>query len=124
MAEHANAFKIGGSHLMTEGNLNKYGLGQRDDTTFFSTTSDTDAMLAEAGGDPREFETLLGLPARQLDNDRLVRVDFTPEAMNDLNMRMPSGAEAGANDQWLPDGFLPSGQNEAVIDGDRALPSN
>ena len=37
--------------------------------------------------------------------------------MNDLNMRMPSGNEAGANDQWLSGGYLPSGQNEAVIDG-------
>ena len=124
MAEHAKAFENGGSRLTLQDSVDKYGLGQRDGTTFISTSADTDRMLADAGGDPRKLEQSLGLPAGQLDNSQLVRVDFTAQAMKDLNMRMPSGTEAGANDQWLPGGYLPSGQNEAVIDGAKALPSH
>jgi len=37
-------------------------------------------------------------------------------------LRMPSGNEAGANDQWLPGGLLPDGMPEAVIDGGEIPP--
>lgn len=32
------------------------------------------------------------------------------------NLRMPSGNEAGANEHWIPGGYLPTGIPEAVID--------
>ncbi|WP_434777190.1 hypothetical protein [Neisseria sp. Ec49-e6-T10] len=40
-----------------------------------------------------------------------------------LNLRVPSGNEAGANSQWIPGGKLPLGESEAVIDA-KDLSSN
>jgi hypothetical protein len=120
IAEHAKAFEGGGSRLTLQSSIDDYGLAQRDGTTFILTKTEADRLIADAGGDLRKLEASLGLPVGQLDKSTLVRVDFTPEAMKDLNMRMPSGNEAGANSQWLPGGFLPSGANEAVIDSAKA----
>ncbi len=124
MSEHADAFQNGASRLTLQSSVDKYGLGQRDGTTFVMTPSETDGVIANANGDPRALESALGLPPGQLDDDKLVRVDFTPQSMTDLNMRMPSGSEAGANSQWMPGGYLPSGANEAVIDGASAQPQH
>ena len=120
IAEHRAAFDDGASRFSLQKNVDKYGLGQRDGTTFVMTRAEADQVLHAAGGDMRKLEEALGLPKGQLDGEKLVRVDFPPESLDDLNVRMPSGNEAGANDQWLPGGFLPSGANEAVLDGGRA----
>jgi hypothetical protein len=108
------------SRFTLKSSLDKYGLGQRDGTTFVLPKREADQILAAAKGDPRKLEELLGLPKGQLDSAELVRIDFTPKAAKDLNLRMPSGREAGANEQWLPGGLLPSGANEAVLDGTKA----
>jgi hypothetical protein len=121
LAEHAKTFENGGSRLTLRSNLDQYGLGQRDGTTFISTRSDVDALIARSGGDLRKIEDALGLPQGQLDKSTLVRVDFTAETMKDLNFRMPSGNEAGANSKWLPGGYVPDGSREAVIDGASAM---
>ena len=123
IADHAAAFENGASRFTLKSNLDKYGLGQRDGTSFVMTKAEADKLLAETGGDPRKLEQALGLPEGQLNGDSLVRVDFKAEAMDDLNVRIPSGNEAGANAQWLPGGLLPSGANEAVLDGAKANPS-
>ena len=120
IAEHRAAFDGGASRFSLETNVDKYGLGQRDGTTFVMTRAEADQVLRAANGDVRALEQALGLPKGQLDGESLVRVDFPPEALDDLGVRMPSGNEAGANDQWLPGGYLPSGANEAVVDGGRA----
>jgi len=60
------------------------------------------------------LEKALGLPAGTLENNPLVRVDIPNP--RDANLRVPSGNEAGANDQWLPGGKLPTGNSEAVVD--------
>ncbi|HTE40783.1 MAG TPA: hypothetical protein VK629_08130, partial [Steroidobacteraceae bacterium] len=44
--------------------------------------------------------------------DEMVRIDI-PDAKQP-GVRMPSGNEMGANDQWLPGGKLPTGYDEAV----------
>lgn len=124
MAEHGAAFENGASRLTLESSVKKYGLGQRDGTTFVSTSDEVDGILSSAGSDPRKLESALGLPKGQLDGEQLVRVDFNKDAMRDLDVRMPRGNEAGANDQWLPGGLLPGGQNEAVINGANALPGH
>ena len=122
ISEHRAAFEDGASRFSLQHNVDKYGLGQRDGTTFVMTPSDANEILRQAGGDPRKLEQALGLPAGQLDGSTLVRVDFPAEVMDDLDVRMPSGNEAGANDQWLPGGYLPSGADEAVLNGGRAAP--
>jgi len=60
------------------------------------------------------MEKALGLPENFLENNNLVRVDIPNP--KELNIRIPSGNEAGANDLWIPGGKLPSGDLEAVID--------
>ena len=117
VAEHAKAFENGGSRFTLQTNLDKYGLGQKDGTAFILPKGEADRLIANAAGDPRKLEAALGLPVGQLNSATLVRVDFSPKALDELNIRIPSGNEAGANAQWLPGGILPSGANEAVIDG-------
>ena len=43
----------------------------------------------------------------------MARVDFPRP--RELNVRVPRGTEAGANSQWMPGGYLPRGQLEAVL---------
>jgi hypothetical protein len=98
-----------------------YGIGQRDGTTFLFPTSEIDDLMAQTGGDHAALERALGLPEGYL-NDSAIRVDV-PD-LRDYDLRVPSGNEAGANDQWLPGGFLPQGMPEAVIDGAQVPPED
>jgi filamentous hemagglutinin len=59
------------------------------------------------------MEQALGLPEGFFDNGA-VRVDIPLSGSEGL--RIPSGNEAGASDQWIPGGNLPTGISEAVID--------
>ena len=99
---------------MTQNNFDKYGIAQRDGTSFVMPTREVDDLMRSTGGDPRAMEEALGLPNGFLDGD-VVRVDIPEDNLPGL--RMPSGNEAGANDEWLPGGHLPTGISEAVIDG-------
>ena len=99
---------------MTKTNLEKYGIAQRDGTSFVMPGSEADQLLASTRGNPAALEEALGLPKDFLASNQLYRVDIpNPEK---LNLRIPSGNEAGANDQWIPGGKLPDGNLEAVID--------
>ncbi len=118
--QHLDRFSEGATRFMPESNLNKYGIAQRDGTSFVMPKAEADAMLARTQGDPRAMERELGLPEGFLDSNKLVRIDI-PEP-HDANARIPSGNEAGANDQWLPGGKLPDGASEAVIDGGKLGP--
>ena len=119
--EHLQKFDGGATRFMTESNLSKYGIGQRDGTAFVMPTAEVDALLRSVNGDMRKFEAALGLPDGFFDTNKVVRVDIANPAGEGL--RMPSGNEAGANSQWLPGGKLPTGISEAVIDipGDGSL---
>lgn len=111
---HLAQFENGATRFMTESNLNKYGIGQRDGTSFVMPRHEADRLLASTAGDPRALEQALGLPEGFLDSNTLVRVDIPKP--QELNLRVPSGNEAGANDLWIPGGRLPNGNSEAVID--------
>lgn len=114
---HLEQFHDGVARFMTQENLEAFGIGQRDGTSFVMPKSEADALMAATGGEPRALENALGLPEGFLDTNKLVRVDIPGPDKYDL--RMPSGNEAGANDQWLPGGRLPDGAREAIIDGGR-----
>lgn len=43
-----------------------------------------------------------------------MRFDIDKENIN--NLRMSRGTEDGANSEWIPGGFTPTGNSEAVID--------
>lgn len=113
--KHLQKFNDGATRFMPESNLEKYGIAQRDGTSFVMPRHEADAMTAATRGDLRAMENELGLPQGFLDSNKIVRIDITdPE---DFNLRIPSGNEAGANEQWVPGGALPNGASEAVVDG-------
>ncbi|KUI34676.1 hypothetical protein AU195_09130 [Mycobacterium sp. IS-1496] len=112
---HLERFDDGASRFMTAEALEDYGIGHRDGTTFVFPTRELETLMEATGGDRRALEQALGLPDGYFETDGVVRVDV-PEPSN-FDLRIPSGNEAGANEQWIPGGFLPTGIPEAVIDG-------
>lgn len=114
VAQHLAQFENGASRFMTQTNLEKYGIAQRDGTSFIMPGHEATELLAKTAGDKRALEQALGLPENFLDTNALVRVDI-PDPKQ-LNLRIPSGNEAGANEFWIPGGKLPDGNSEAVID--------
>ena len=115
--QHLTQFDKGVARFMTDENLDSFGIGQRDGTSFVMPKSEADALMNATRGNPRAMEDALGLPEGFLDKNRIVRVDIEDPRSYDL--RMPSGNEAGANSQWIPGGRLPNGDSEAIIDGGR-----
>ncbi|WP_299575263.1 hypothetical protein [uncultured Williamsia sp.] len=114
-ADHEAQFQNGVSRLMKENDLNKYGIARVEDgTSFVMPKADVDALLQSAKGDPRKLEEFMGLPEGQLQNSSIMRVDI--DDATQFGVRMPSGNEAGANEMWIPGGYLPGGMPEAVID--------
>lgn len=112
--EHLSNFDDGASRFMSQKNLDKYGIAQRDGTSFVMTRSQADQLLASSNGDPKAMANALGLPEDLFESNTLMRVDIPNP--KELNLRVPSGNEAGANDFWIPGGRLPDGALEAVID--------
>jgi len=112
-------FDDGVSRFVPENTYNKYGVAQSDGTTFVLPKNEADAMMSK-GAD--YLENALGLPTGYLDGNNLLRLDVSNP--RDFNLRVPSGNEAGANDLWLPAGKLPTGGNEAIIDGGKMSPSD
>ncbi|WP_139829495.1 hypothetical protein [Mycobacterium gastri] len=112
---HLEKFDEGATRFMPESNLAKYGIAQRDGTSFVMPKNEADAMIEVSRGDLRAMENELGLPQGFLDSNIIVRIDI-PDPKT-FNLRIPSGNEAGANEQWIPGGRLPNGASEAVIDG-------
>jgi hypothetical protein len=118
--QHLEKFNTGGTRFMLQENLDAFGIGQRDGTTFIFPTSGIDTLMA--AGTLSDVESALGLPDGYLKDFEVIRVDIAnPE---NYNVRIPSGNEAGANDYWLPGGLLPEGMAEAVIDGSDVLPEH
>lgn len=116
--QHLDQFADGASRIYTSDSLHGWGPGNRG-TTFVFPTAQLQQILDETGGDARELAIRLGLdPTDFLDkNGNPLEVElrhFTPDEFD--NLRVPSGNEAGANDQWIPGGHLPTGVPEAVID--------
>lgn len=122
ISQHLARFDDGASRIYFSDALHTYGPGQRDQSVFVFPTSELQRILDETGGDAHAIADRLGIDAKyfHVDNDLtqpLVDVEirhFSPDELQ--NLRMPSGNEAGANDNWIPGGFLPTGIPEAVID--------
>ena len=119
--QHLAKFEEGASRFMPQENFDKYGLAQRDGTSFVMATSEIDKLMEATKGDARAMEQALGWPGGYLDRHTVLRIDI-PEPQT-YNLRIPTGNEAGANDLWLPGGLLPDGLSEAVIDGSDIPPN-
>lgn len=116
--KHLERFRDGASRIYISDNLAKYGPGNGG-TTFVFPTSELQKIIDETGGDARELAVRLGMkPDYYLNADGSpVAVEirnFDPSELS--NIRLPSGNEGGANPQWIPGGYLPTGDPEAVID--------
>jgi hypothetical protein len=125
IASHLEKFDGGGAYLVPKDILDNplFGrdlLGFPDNTQFIMPKGELDDLLKATGGNIALIEKELGIPdgAWQLTKDgkprQLVRIDIAK--VRDLNLRMPTGREAGANELWLPGGRLPTGYREAVVD--------
>lgn len=117
IAAHLEKFEDGASYLVPKAALDRWGrdmLGYSDNPQFVMTKGGMDYVLASAKGDISVVEAQLGIPAGSWAGKEMVRIDIpTP---GKLNLRLPSGNEAGANIQWIPGGKLPTGHLEAVVD--------
>lgn len=117
--QHLARFDDGASRIYFSDTLHAYGPGQRDNTTFVFPTDELQKILDETGGDANQIADRLGLEREWFfdSNGNTVPVEirhFDPSELT--NLRVPSGNEAGANDKWIPGGYLPTGIPEAVID--------
>lgn len=122
ISEHLAKFEDGASRFMPKTTLEKYGPAQVDGTSFVMPKTEADLIEAAANrGDIKYVEDALGLERGSLSKEDLSRVDFP--SPDELNLRVPSGNEAGANKLWIPGGKLPNGASEAVIDAGK-LPAS
>lgn len=102
------------------------GLNRGDGTTFVMPKAECDRIFAEAekkypskGDDYYHYlEDALGFSRGYFSDAKsqggVVRLDATN--ISDLNVRIPSGNELGANGWWVPGGYTSGGTAEAVTD--------
>ena len=84
-----------------------------DGTQFVMPKNYCDDIAGKAGSDISYYEKALGFDSGHFSNGGgLVRIDI--ENLNDLNLRLPSGNEAGANSHWIPGGQTEGGIPEAI----------
>jgi hypothetical protein len=114
---HANLFKEGASYLVPKDVLDRFGrkLLGRPDGQFVMTKKEMDRLLGKKGANLAYIEKQLGIPAGAWVGKTLVRIDILPENLQKLNLRIPSGNEAAANNLWIPGGKLPTGYTEGVV---------
>ena len=112
-------FDDGVSVIQTEWAYNQYSktngfVGVPDDNSLFVMPKNyCDDVIARANGNISIIEKKLGFPEGYFrDGGGLIRIDApnTPE----LNIRIPSGNEAGANKLWIPGGKTSGGVPEAI----------
>ncbi|MHA4739763.1 hypothetical protein [Dyadobacter sp. MSC1_007] len=113
---HLGKFAGGAAYLVTKKALDDYGrdtLGYPDNTQFVMTKTEMDAMLVKTNKDISKIEKELGIPADSWKGKPMVIIQIPNP--KELNVRVPSGNEMGANNLWLPGGELPTGYSEAVV---------
>ncbi|MYL47225.1 hypothetical protein GLV94_16390 [Virgibacillus halodenitrificans] len=122
---HLKQFEKGGSFIMTQKQYirfvegNDY-IGCPDNTQFIAPKKFIDDIAELANGDITFFEKMLGFDdGHFLSEGGLVRFDIREP--KDLNLRMPSGNEYGANSHWIPGGYTDGGTAEAIVD---KIPNN
>lgn len=119
ISQHLSRFDDGASRIYFSDSLHTHGPGQSDQSTFVFPTAELQRVLDETGGDANLVADALGIERKWFFGPDGNPVDveirhFDPSELT--NLRMPSGNEAGANEHWIPGGFLPTGIPEAVID--------
>ena len=86
-----------------------------EEGVFVLNGEDVDKMIDEANGDISTYEKELGFDEGHFaDGGGMVRIDV--KSPMDLNARVPSGNEMGANDHFVPGGYTDGGAPECVTD--------
>ena len=114
---HKTAFKNGASHITTKKKLMRYGDSPTygGDDLFVAPSKEIDDLL-NSGASRSDIEKALGLDKGILDDGSdLIRIDIATEAME--NLRLPTGAEAGANEFFIQGGKTIGGITEGIIKG-------
>lgn len=94
-----------------------------DGTQFVLPKNYCDDIASKAAGDIGYYEKTLGFDTGHFsDGGGLVRIDI--ENLDGLNLRIPSGNEAGANSHWIPGGKTDGGVPEAISDLIPNVPNN
>ena len=74
-----------------------------------------DELVSTSGNNISAYEKALGFDIGHFeDGGGLIRIDIAD--IQDLNLRLPSGNEYGANSHWVPGGYTDDGIAEAVSD--------
>jgi filamentous hemagglutinin len=112
IATHLSLFSDGAVRFTSTSTISKFGtLGP--DGGFVLPKAEFDRVVTAAGGDLRVIEQQLGLDPGYLGGDTIAAY-ISPENMTRL--RMPTGNEGGANNNWFPGGYTSGGLPEAVMD--------
>lgn len=119
--KHLAQFENGASIIMTKEQYINYVKGNSkigipsDGTQFVMPKNYCDEIAAKANGDISVYEKSLGFDEGHFaDGGGLVRIDI--DNLDGLNLRIPSGNEAGANSHWIPGGKTDGGVPEAITD--------
>ncbi len=126
---HLAQFDDGVSIIMTKEQYINYVKGNSsigipvDGTQFVLPKNYCDDIASKAAGDIGYYEKALGFDAGHFsDGGGLVRIDI--KNLEGLNLRIPSGNEAGANSHWIPGGKTDGGVLEAITDLISNVPDN
>ncbi len=121
--KHIDMFDDGGSIFITKDQYENYfkgvpEIGREDNSIFVLPKGVCDEIIDEAMQCKTyeeaisKIETELGFDSGYYAGKELVRVDI--KDLSGLNLRIPSGNEAGANSYWIPGGFTSGNIAEAV----------
>ena len=120
LTKHFAEFDEGATVIQTEWAYTNYSeangfVGVPDDNTLFvMPTKYADKVIKNSNGNINYIEEKLGFPKGYFKyGGGLVRIDI--EDLSDLDLRLPSGNETGANSLWIPGGETSGGVPEAIL---------
>ena len=113
---HLAKFIEGATYFVPQWVLAEFGRDPvgRVDGQFVMSSTQVNDMLARTEGSLSEIEKELGIPSGTWQGQEMSVIEVTNP--KELNLRLPTGNEEGANPLWLSGGKLPTGYDEAVID--------
>lgn len=118
--KHLSQFEEG-SFIMTLETYELYLMGDSsfgfdDNTQYIIPKEVMDSVVWNANGDLSIYEAALGYKEGHLKSKSGILVRIDVKNLKDLNLRMASGNELGANELYTPGGCTSGGVPEAVID--------
>ena len=120
LTKHFAEFNEGATVIQTEWAYTNYSeangfVGVPDDNTLFVMPAKyADKVIQNSNGNINYIEEKLGFPKGYFKyGGGLVRIDI--KDLSDLNLRLTSGNEIGANSFWIPGGETSGGVPEAIL---------